>query len=909
MTKQAHVSILISISLLYITIHYVSMPFLYEYAIPFQILTGISTILIDITICSYIFYFSNIKQGLSRLFWIPLTIGSFSYFIGDIVVAYQRLILHDYYTFVDPSDFFYLLFLISFAFAFLYEIIYDRNLLEQLSTICDICIIVTAQFTLSYYLLIERTIHIFTTSYIDMFVQLTYPMADLLFLLIGINLLFRPLFLLPKQVGALLGSALILYATTDAIYAYIKYFQPEHSMFTVAPFYQVTLVLVAIACILHTKEPEKQEQVLLTPRLGESIRLSLPYISVVMLIVFILVENVFAPIVVIGLMVTFAFVLIRHMLVRRQNKILLLAQMQFNSELEKQIELRTEDLVEQKNELYHNQQMFKSLYEHHPDPIFTLDLYGNFLNVNNAGTTLLGYQTNELLNQPYYSLMYEEDLEEIINAFHRVKKGKSISLEIRAYHKNRDIYYLHVTAVPIFLKEHISGVYLMIKDITESKQQQEQINFLAYHDTLTELANRRSFHQHLEKAIARAKVSKRPFAVMFIDLDRFKVINDTLGHRIGDLLLIAVAKRLERISTQNMKLARLAGDEFTILIENYEKRTDVKRIADMIVVAMNEPFEIENQHLHISPSIGIAIYPEAGEDPLSILQHADMAMYEAKNKGKNRSSLYTKELYKKMERKARIEKDLPLALVNNEFYLVYQSQIDTTTNKIIGAEALIRWKHPLLGDISPCEFIPIVEETPQVVPLGHWVLRESCRQLKIWKSFGYTNLKMSVNLSAREFQQNQLIENISRILKDVEIDPKDVTLELTERIAMIDEKETLSRLKQLKEYGIQTSIDDFGTGYSSLAYLSIFPIDTLKVPKEFTQLADHRPEERAIVSTILSLANTLNLSVVAEGIETEKQLKFLKKNNCKYMQGYYFSKPLTSKDFIRFLQKTPSMNQ
>ncbi|PGO31445.1 diguanylate cyclase [Bacillus cereus] len=909
MTKQTHVSILISISLLYITIHYVSMSFLYEYALPFQILTGISTILIDITICSYIFYFSNVKQGLSRLFWITLTIGSFSYFIGDIVVAYQRLILHDYYTFVDPSDFFYLLFLISFAFAFLYEIIYGRNLLEQLSTICDICIIVTAQFTLSYYLLIERTIHIFTTSYIDMFVQLTYPMADLLFLLIGINLLFRPLFLLPKQVGALLGSALILYATTDAIYAYIKYFQPEHSMFTVAPFYQVTLVLVAIACILHTKEPEKQEQVLLTPRLGESIRLSLPYISVVMLIVFILVENVFAPIVVIGLMVTFAFVLIRHMLVRRQNKILLLSQMQFNLELEKQIELRTEDLVEQKNELYHNQQMFKSLYEHHPDPIFTLDLYGNFLNVNNAGTTLLGYQTNELLNQPYYSLMYEEDLEEIINAFHRVKKGKSISLEIRAYHKNRDIYYLHVTAVPIFLKEHISGVYLMIKDITESKQQQEQINFLAYHDTLTELANRRSFHLQLEQAIAQAKVSKRPFAVMFIDLDRFKVINDTLGHRVGDLLLIAVAKRLERISTQNMKLARLAGDEFTILIENYKKRTDVKRIADMIVVAMNEPFEIENQHLHISPSIGIAIYPEAGEDPLSILQHADMAMYEAKNKGKNRSSLYTKELYKKMERKARVEKDLPLALVNNEFYLVYQPQIDTTTNKIIGAEALIRWKHPLLGDISPCEFIPIVEETPQVVPLGHWVLRESCRQLKIWQSFGYTKLKMSVNLSAREFQQNQLIENISRILKDVEIDPKDVTLELTERIAMIDEKETLSRLKQLKEYGIQTSIDDFGTGYSSLAYLSIFPIDTLKVPKEFTQLADHRPEERAIVSTILSLANTLNLSVVAEGIETEKQLKFLKKNNCKYMQGYYFSKPLTSKEFIRFLQKTPSMNQ
>ena len=261
-----------------------------------------------------------------------------------------------------------------------------------------------------------------------------------------------------------------------------------------------------------------------------------------------------------------------------------------------------------------------------------------------------------------------------------------------------------------------------------------------------------------------------------------------------------------------------------------------------------------------------------------------------------------------MERKARIEKDLPIALVNKEFYLVYQPQIDTTTNKIIGAEALIRWKHPLLGDISPCEFIPIVEETPQVVPLGHWVLQEACLQLKIWHTFGYQNLKISVNLSAKEFRQDQLIENISQILNDVQVDPKYVTLELTERIAMIDEKETLLRLKQLKEYGIQTSIDDFGTGYSSLAYLSIFPIDTLKVPREFTQLADHRPEERAIVSTILSLANTLNLSVVAEGIETEKQLKFLQKHNCKYMQGYYFSKPLTSNQFIKFL-KTPSMNK
>ncbi|KFN03574.1 GGDEF domain-containing protein [Bacillus clarus] len=908
MKKQTHVSILMSILLLYLMIHYVVLSFWSEYSLPFQITTSITTISIDIIVCSYLLYFSSVKKGSAHPFWTLLTIGVFSYLIGDIIVAYQRLILNDFYTFVDPSDFFYLLFLISFASAFLYKILYNRNVWEQLFTLCDICIIVTAQFTLSYYLLIERTIYIFTTSYIDIFVQLTYPMADLLFLLIGINLLFRPLSFLSKQVASILGSSLILYATTDVIYAFIKYFMPEYSMFTVLPFYQVVLIMITLACVLHTKQVERDEQVLLTPQLGETIRLSLPYISVVALSVFILVEHVFAPVLVMGLMLTFFFVLIRHILVRRQNKLLLLAQMQFNLELEKQIEVRTEDLVEQKNELYRSQQMFKSLYEHHPDPIFTLDLHGNFLNVNNAGTTLLGYQTNELLHQPYYSLVYEEDLEKIINAFHHVKQGNSISMEIKAYHKNRDIYYLNVTAVPIILKERIPGIYLMIKDITESKEQQEQINFLAYHDTLTELSNRRAFHQQLEEAITKAKTVQIPFAVMFLDLDRFKVINDTLGHRIGDLLLIAVAKRLVQISRPNMKLARLAGDEFTILIENYEKDDEVQEIANMIVRAINDPFEIENHHLQISPSIGIAIYPEAGEDSMSILQHADMAMYETKNKGKNGSSIYTKELYKKMERQARIEKDFPLALVNNEFFIVYQPQVDISTKKIIGAEALIRWNHPLLGNISPCEFIPIVEETPQVIPLGHWMLKESCQQLKIWHSLGYTNLKMSVNLSATEFQQDNLVENILNILTEINVDPKYLTLELTERIAMIDEKETLLRLKQLKEHGIQTSIDDFGTGYSSLAYLSLFPIETLKIPKEFTQLADHRDEEKAIVSTILSLANTLNLSVVAEGIETIEQLKFLRDNNCRYMQGYYFSKPLSNKEYIKFLQKTPSMN-
>ncbi|MEN1937194.1 EAL domain-containing protein [Paenibacillus sp. 102] len=908
MKKQTHVTILISSLLLYFTIHYTALLFFSGYSVSFQIIVGTTTIFLNIMMGSYLFYFSSNTDKPSYTFWILLTAGTIFYGIGDMIVFYQRLILDDYYTFVDPSDIFYLLFIISFVSAFLYKMIYNKNIWEKLFTLCDICIIVTAQFTLSYYLLIEQAIHIFTLSLINMTVQLMYPMANLLFLLIGIQLLFRPLSLISKQVAALLGSSLVLYAGTDFIYMYIKYSAPEYSMFTVAPIYQAILMMITIACVLHTKKTKKHEQVLLTPQAGEAIRLSLPYISVIVLSIFILVEHVFAPVLVTGFIITFFFLLIRHMLVRRQNKMLLLQQLHFSLELEKQIELRTEDLVDQKNKLFQSKQMFKSLYEHHPDPIFTLDLYGNFLNVNNAGTTLLGYQTNELLQKPCHSLIYEKDLQKIIDTFRHVKQGHSISLDIRAYHKNRDIYYLHVTAVPIILKEHITGIYLMIKDITESKQQQKQINFLAYHDTLTELANRRAFQEHLESAVIKAKKEQGSFAVMFLDLDRFKIINDTLGHRVGDLLLIAVAKRLQQISKSNVKIARLAGDEFTLLIEDYKEDSEVQRVADNILSSMNKPFEIENHLLQISPSIGISIYPEDGEDAMSILQHADMAMYETKHKGKNGSSFYTKELYEKMERRARIEKDLPLALANHEFSIVYQPQIDVFTRKIIGAEALIRWQHPDLGMISPCEFIPIAEETIQMIPLSHWMLKQACQQLQTWHRFGYCDLNMSVNLSAKEFQQDNLIDVILNILQETNLEPKFLTLELTERIAMIDEEETLLKLRQLKECGIQTSIDDFGTGYSSLAYLSLYPIDTLKVPREFIQMAEHREEEKAIVSTILSLANTLKLSVVAEGIETEEQLQFLQNNGCKYMQGYYFSKPLSGKEFMKFLQKTPSMN-
>ena len=642
MTKneKTHLFFLLGSLLIYITSHYIALQIWDESSFLFQMETNITTLIIDLVICSSLFYSTSRKKGHAYTFWMLLAIGSFFYFIGDTIVTYQRLILHEYKIFADPSDAFYLLFLLFYTLAFFYKCMYDRKNWKRIFILCDICILITAIFTLNYYLFIKNAVNQNKISFISEFVQLAYPVANLLFLLIGICLLFRPVAITSKLVISLLSCSFILYALVDSTYAYIKYFLPHGSMFTVAPLYQVILGMVAIACLLHTNEQNKYMQALLTTQIGEIIRLSIPYLSVAALILFTLYENTFSPILVKGVFLMFFFVLIRHLLVRNQNAQLLQKEQQFNLELEKQIELRTEDLVNKTNALFQSQQMFKSLYEHHPDPIFTLDLQGKFLNINNAGITLLGYQADEILHKSYHSLVYEKDLETIVDVFRYVKKGHSAALDIRAYHQNRDIYYLHVTAVPIIFKEQIMGIYVMVKDITESKKQQEQINFLAYHDTLTQLANRRVFEEQLDNAIIQASKEKNQFAIMFLDLDRFKMINDTLGHKIGDLLLVEVAKRLQYAAGQNSKVARLAGDEFTVLIENYDSFSEVETIANNILRVINEPIQIENHTLQITTSIGIAAYPDAGDDAISLLQHADMAMYEAKNKGKNGISVY-----------------------------------------------------------------------------------------------------------------------------------------------------------------------------------------------------------------------------------------------------------------------------
>lgn len=837
----------------------------------------------------------------TRRFWMFLALSCTSFLIGDGFWFYENGFFDMRDTPGSFSGLFFILFVIFYLIAFFYKITYEYDLLQKLFILCDIGTTFIAAITLEYYIIIGKILNQEAVSLFCKYVELMYPFTNILLLLICVSLYFQPLTFSSKRVLYVLISSVFFYVLADSVYSFLIYTHAKFSLDMLNPLYQISMILTAIAGVLNIRQPNLKEHTN-SEKKEDEIQLSLSYLAAICLSAFTLSQKSISYHLIIGLCTAFAFVLLRQALVRAQSKKLLTKLKQFNAELGSRIEERTRDLTEQQEALLQGEQKFKSLYEFHPDPIFTIDLQGRFQQVNKAGIILLGYQASELLGQSYQSLVYEKDLKQVLAASGSVMNGRSSSFEVRAYHKNRDVYYLNVTTVPIWKKDEVHGTYMMVKDITEMKMQQQQINFLAFHDTLTGLSNRRYFADDLEKAIRKAEIVKTRLAILFIDLDRFKVINDTLGHTIGDLVLIGVAQKLKVCTPLNGRLARLGGDEFTILIENYASREEIEYHANKILEILQEPVFVEGHTLHITPSIGIAIYPEAGEDAESLLKHADMAMYNSKNNGKNSFSVYNEEMSHKIRRRLRLEKDLYQALQFNELFLLYQPQIDIKKRRVIGMEALLRWKHPQLGMISPNEFIPIAEDTNLIIPIGEWVLREACRQMQAWNMIGHDSLKVGVNLSAKQFKQDRFIGTITSILQETGLAPHFLDLELTERIAMTNEEETLEKLKKLKELGIHISIDDFGTGYSSLAYLPLYPLDTLKIAREFIHMADSSQEGKAIISAILSLAHTLNITVIAEGAETKEQISFLYKHGCYQVQGYYFSRPISSDEAIRFLE-------
>jgi diguanylate cyclase (GGDEF)-like protein/PAS domain S-box-containing protein len=446
---------------------------------------------------------------------------------------------------------------------------------------------------------------------------------------------------------------------------------------------------------------------------------------------------------------------------------------------------------------------------------------------------------------------------------------------------------------------------LLQGEIVERRQAEARVHHMAYHDSLTGLPNRALLTDRLDRAMLAAQRSERKLAVMFIDLDRFKTINDSLGHRTGDHLLKEVAGRLCRAVRASDTVARLGGDEFVVLVPGIRGGEECTRVAEKIIEALAMPFPFEGRMLHITPSIGICMYPDDGADGQTLMRHADAAMYHAKASGRNNYQFFTERMNQAAARHFELESSLRGALAKEEFELFYQPIIDIGTRRVHTMEVLLRWRRPQHGLILPDHFIPIIEENGLIVPIGEWVMRRACEQSVAWLRKGFQPVPLAVNLSPRQFMNRGLIESIRRILDETGIDPSLIEFEITETALMQHGEQTLDVLGQINGMGIRLSIDDFGTGYSSLAYLKRFPVKKVKIDRAFIKDLENSAEDRAIVGAIIALSNSLQLSVVAEGVETEGQFDLLLGNGCQYAQGYLFSQPVDSAEARALLQRRP----
>jgi diguanylate cyclase (GGDEF)-like protein/PAS domain S-box-containing protein len=517
---------------------------------------------------------------------------------------------------------------------------------------------------------------------------------------------------------------------------------------------------------------------------------------------------------------------------------------------------------------------------------------------------MTGLRASEVIGRPALELFPHLVEQHIDVLLHRALAGETVSTP--------DVHYFITSSerrgwVSSVYRPHVDhngdviGVIGLIRDVTERKSAEQQIEYQAYHDALTGLANRRLFHEHLSLALALAQRRNSIVAVLFLDLDHFKLVNDSLGHTVGDGLLLEIAKRLKGVVRDGDTVARVGGDEFTIVLQELSRRDAAASVAEKILRSITEPMEVSGHRLYITGSIGITLFPDDGDDAESLLKNADTAMYRAKSAGRNTFQLATRELSRVTHERMTLESGLHHALEAGEFELLYQPQLQSDDMTIVGIEALIRWNHPERGVILPESFISVAEERGLILPIGEWVIREACAAARRFQESGRHDFRVAVNISARQFRDPSLLATIEHALADSGIDARTLELEITETVAMEDVELTMSTLAKLRKRGVTIAIDDFGTGHSSLGYLKRFPIDALKIDRGFVADLPDKFEDAAIVSSVIQLANGLGLRVVAEGVEKREQLDFLRENGCREVQGYYFSYPVTLDEIEKLL--------
>ena len=539
---------------------------------------------------------------------------------------------------------------------------------------------------------------------------------------------------------------------------------------------------------------------------------------------------------------------------------------------------------------------YRLLFERNLAGVYRSTPEGRILDCNDACARVFGFDSREEFLASSASELYFDDAERLRLVQKLREEGQLTNMELRLRRRDGSTVWV-LENVTLSEEGVMEGTII---DITDRKRAQEQVEYQAYHDALTGLPNRLLFRDRITVALAHARRTGRLSAVMFLDLDQFKLVNDTLGHTVGDRLLQAIGARLVTCVRAEDTVARMGGDEFTILLADMGDRRGAPLVAQKILEAVRHPVTIDEHELYVTTSIGIALCPEDGTDAETLLRNADRAMYRAKETGRDNYQFAAAVTDAPPDTRLVMERALHRALERDELVVHYHPMVEIATGRVVGAEALLRWNDPERGLVQPEEFIPLAEETQLIVPIGAWVLRTACAQMKAWHDAGHPRLRVAVNLSPRQFQDRQLTSTVERILHETGFPPQYLDLEITESTAMQNAELTLAILNRLKEMGIRISIDDFGTGYSSLSYLKRFPIDTVKIDQDFVR--DLTRDDAAIISAVISMARALNLRVIAEGVETEEQLAFLRREQCAEMQGFLYSQPLTTAEFEAALQ-------
>jgi diguanylate cyclase (GGDEF)-like protein/PAS domain S-box-containing protein len=549
-----------------------------------------------------------------------------------------------------------------------------------------------------------------------------------------------------------------------------------------------------------------------------------------------------------------------------------------------------------------SEKRYRLLFERNLAGVYRSTIEGRILDCNESFARIFGYASREeVLQQAAWDLYLKpEDREAAVAKL--LERQNLTNYEICLRRKDgSSVWVLESENLVEGPDGRLSVIEGTAIDITERKRAEEQVKHLAFHDPLTNLPNRLLFNDRLTLAVAQAHRHNQKLAVLFLDLDRFKVINDSLGHSVGDELLRQIAERIQEYVREGDTVARLGGDEFTLLVPGITAEEDAAKIARKICEAVHDPFWVDGRELFVTTSLGVSVYPSDGHDAETLVRNADSAMYRAKEQGRDNYQLYTPAMNAKAIERLSLESRLRQAVANDELELHFQPFIDLRTAELIGAEALVRWRHPELGLIPPGDFIPIAELSGLIIPIGEWVLRTACAEARKWHESGFPHLTVSVNLSSRQFQQTDLISQVTHALAESGLDADKLDLEITESNAMQNAEHSINTLWGLKKLGVRISMDDFGTGYSSLNYLKRFPIDRIKLDQSFVRDLPSDKDDAAIAMAVIAMGRSLELIVIAEGVETEEQLSFLRNHNCDQLQGFLLSRPLPAEAFQIFL--------